>query len=315
MVLIIKMKNNTMNFDVLPFEYYERRGILRSEYKDFINMQVAIMQSQLSTSKRMKVGAILLCDGYIISTGYNGTFKGTDNNCEDENFKTINSIVVHAEQNCLSYVPKNDKNSKYTLYCTHIPCEECMKLCILKGVNEIVYASNYRGKSEYVENAKKYIKIRKLDNFEASGIYALYIDYELVYIGSSISVIDRWNNHYYRLDRGVHPNNLLQNYFNKSNKNISMSVIKYCPFEDEKEMRDTELLLIKKYKPCCNQQITDEYKTSIMKGIKEKYEKYGGPMLGKKHTQLAKEKMSKSQKEKHVLKNTKLQKLKENNLL
>lgn len=47
-------------------------------------MRVAEETAKLSYSRRLKVGALIIKDDKIISIGYNGTFPGDDNNCEDE---------------------------------------------------------------------------------------------------------------------------------------------------------------------------------------------------------------------------------------
>jgi dCMP deaminase len=53
--------------------------------KKFIEayMDVAERFSQLSSAKRLQVGAIVVKDDRIISIGYNGMPAGCDNNCED----------------------------------------------------------------------------------------------------------------------------------------------------------------------------------------------------------------------------------------
>ena len=47
-------------------------------------MDVAERFAELSTARRLKVGAIVVKDNRIISIGYNGMPSGWDNNCENE---------------------------------------------------------------------------------------------------------------------------------------------------------------------------------------------------------------------------------------
>ncbi len=51
----------------------------------FINyyMDIADRTALLSRAVRLKVGAVLVKDGRIISQSWNGTPAGQDNNCED----------------------------------------------------------------------------------------------------------------------------------------------------------------------------------------------------------------------------------------
>lgn len=58
-------------------------------------MDVAQRFAQLSSAKRLNVGAIVVKDDRIISIGYNGMPTGWDNKCEDEHFKS-KPEVLHA---------------------------------------------------------------------------------------------------------------------------------------------------------------------------------------------------------------------------
>lgn len=70
-----------------------------------------------SYAKRKKVGAILVKDGRIISTGYNGTPAGFDNNCEE--YGKTKQEVLHAESNAIAKCAKSTENSECsTLYVT-----------------------------------------------------------------------------------------------------------------------------------------------------------------------------------------------------
>jgi len=51
-------------------------------------MDIATRVAQLSTARRLKVGAIIVKDKRIISLGFNGTPYGWDNNCEDQDAHT-----------------------------------------------------------------------------------------------------------------------------------------------------------------------------------------------------------------------------------
>ena len=74
---------------------------------------------------RAKVGAILVKDNRIISTGYNGKPSGWNdeactgdcNGCKE---------TIHAEINAIIFAAKNGMSTKdCALYVTHSPCEHC----------------------------------------------------------------------------------------------------------------------------------------------------------------------------------------------
>jgi len=104
----------------------------------------------------MGVGAVLVKEGHIISTGYNGTVKGAANCCEvhkergPEHTEWSLKYEVHAEMNALLYCPVDTHGS--IMVCTHSPCWNCTKHMVAAGVKEIHYGETYyREASEYSE--------------------------------------------------------------------------------------------------------------------------------------------------------------------
>lgn len=115
-------------------------------------MQTAQTFAELSSARRLQVGAIVVKDDRIISIGYNGMPAGWDNDCEDENLHedgsttlTTKPEVLHAESNAIAKLAKsNDSGNGATLFVTHAPCLQCAKLIYQSGINNIVYRENYR---------------------------------------------------------------------------------------------------------------------------------------------------------------------------
>lgn len=125
----------------------DKQKILDERY-----IEMALIWSKNSKSKRKKVGALLVKNGSIISDGYNGTPSGFDNNCEIE-IKTEGKIelktkkeVLHAESNAIAKIAKSNYSSEgSTLYTTLSPCMECSKLIIQSGITRVVYTEKYSG--------------------------------------------------------------------------------------------------------------------------------------------------------------------------
>jgi dCMP deaminase len=139
-----------------------------------VYMNIATEIGRLSYAERKQVGAILVKDGSIISTGYNGTPHGFDNNCEETKIKYYDNPdiaeilqdqgwhlstdgsndarkqvtkreVLHAESNAISKVAKSTHSSEGSvLYVTLSPCYECAKLIIQSGIEKVVYKEQYR---------------------------------------------------------------------------------------------------------------------------------------------------------------------------
>lgn len=110
-------------------------------------MEIAERLATLSYATRKKVGAIIVKDNNIIATGYNGTPKSFDNNCEYEVQRQFftKKEVLHAESNAITKCSKSAQSSEgSTLYVTLSPCFECSKLIIQSGIERVFYKEEYR---------------------------------------------------------------------------------------------------------------------------------------------------------------------------
>lgn len=115
--------------------------------KDIIYLGMASLWAQNSHCKRSKVGTLVVKDNMIIADGYNGTPRGFDNSCEDENNRTLD-IVLHAESNAITKLSSSTMSSiDATLYTTLSPCVECSKLIHQSKIKEVVFSSLYRDDS------------------------------------------------------------------------------------------------------------------------------------------------------------------------
>jgi dCMP deaminase len=116
-------------------------------------MKTAEVFAELSSARRLHVGAIIVKDDRIISIGYNGMPSGWDNNCEDElkwpngdiKFLTTKPEVLHAETNAIAKLAKSTESGNgATLFVTHAPCLDCAKLVYQSGINSVFYRNSYR---------------------------------------------------------------------------------------------------------------------------------------------------------------------------
>jgi dCMP deaminase len=116
-------------------------------------MKTAETFAELSSARRLHVGAIVVKDDRIISIGYNGMPSGWDNNCEFEYTNPQTKIpelvtrkeVLHAEQNALTKLVKSTESGDGAiLFVTHAPCLDCAKLVYQSGINSVYYRNSYR---------------------------------------------------------------------------------------------------------------------------------------------------------------------------
>ena len=111
---------------------------------DLHYLEMARIWDQNSYCERRKVGALMVKNRMIISDGYNGTPRGFENVCEDEDGGT-KPYVLHAEANAITKVARSNNSSEgATIYITASPCIECAKLIIQAGIVRVVYSDNYR---------------------------------------------------------------------------------------------------------------------------------------------------------------------------
>ena len=115
-------------------------------------MDVAQRFSELSSAKRLQVGAIVVKEDRIISIGYNGMPSGWTNECEDYIQLSDDTIitrtkpeVIHAEANAIAKLAKSSESGDgSTMFLTHAPCIDCAKQMYAMGVESVYYRNSYK---------------------------------------------------------------------------------------------------------------------------------------------------------------------------
>ena len=110
-------------------------------------MDIAKQVATRATCDRKHVGAVLVRDRTILSTGYNGSIRGLPH-CDEVGHMMENGhcvATVHAEANAILQAAKNGvRIDGATLYTTASPCWPCFKLVANSGCLRIVYGEFYR---------------------------------------------------------------------------------------------------------------------------------------------------------------------------
>lgn len=110
-------------------------------------MNIAKEVATRSTCPRKSVGAVIVKDRRILSTGYNGSIKGmphcTDVGCDMEDGHCV--ATVHAEANAIIQAARNGVCiDGADIYVTASPCWNCFKLIANSGIKRIYYGEFYR---------------------------------------------------------------------------------------------------------------------------------------------------------------------------
>lgn len=142
-------KRQTENLTAVPLP--SQAG--RPSWDDYF-FQIAIQVATRSTCMRRQVGAVLVKDKQILSTGYNGAPQRvshcTDVGCLRTKLKVPSGErhelcrALHAEQNAIVQAALHGiKIEGATLYCTHQPCSLCAKMIINAGIVEVYFDQGY----------------------------------------------------------------------------------------------------------------------------------------------------------------------------
>ena len=118
----------------------------RISWKNYF-MNIAREVATRSTCSRKHVGAVIVRDKTILSTGYNGSIKGLPH-CDDAGCDMVDGHCVrtsHAEANAIVQAAKNGVGiDQSKIYVTASPCYDCFKLIANAGINTIYYEEFYR---------------------------------------------------------------------------------------------------------------------------------------------------------------------------
>lgn len=115
---------------------------------------MAELVSSRSTCRRRKIGAIIVKDKQVLSTGYNGSPRGLahclDIGCLRDELRIPSGTrhevcrAVHAEQNAIVQCARHGVSTKNsTLYVNINPCKICAKLIINAGISRVAYKGEY----------------------------------------------------------------------------------------------------------------------------------------------------------------------------
>lgn len=110
-------------------------------------MNIARQAATRSTCDRKHVGAVIVRDRTILSTGYNGSIRGMPH-CDDVGHLMDNNhcvATVHAEANAIIQAAKNGVSiHEAEIYTTASPCWNCFQLIANAGLRRVYYGEFYR---------------------------------------------------------------------------------------------------------------------------------------------------------------------------
>jgi dCMP deaminase len=124
---------------------------------DHYFMTIAKVVASRATCDRKHVGAVIVRDRTILSTGYNGSIRGMPH-CDDAGHMMEDGhcvATIHAENNAILQAARNGvRTENASIYITASPCWNCFKMLANAGINEIYFGEFYRD-SRIFEIAEK----------------------------------------------------------------------------------------------------------------------------------------------------------------
>jgi len=131
---------------------------ITSEFDKWVFKIIDVI-SERSKCVKYKVGAVIIRDKTILSTGYNGPPRGLAHCCDEgvgcnveKNKDKLNNAKfntgfcrgAHAEANAIVQAAKNGTRIEGAIiYCNLKPCAHCLKLILNAGIKKIIYRENY----------------------------------------------------------------------------------------------------------------------------------------------------------------------------
>lgn len=117
-------------------------------------MEITRLVATRSTCVRRKVGALIVKDKRILTTGYNGAPRGLPHCLDVGCLREKQSIPpgerhelcrgIHAEQNAIIQAATSGVTIEgATLFSTHYPCSLCIKMILNAGIKRVVYLEGY----------------------------------------------------------------------------------------------------------------------------------------------------------------------------
>lgn len=110
-------------------------------------MNIAHEVATRATCDRKHVGAVIVRDKSILTTGYNGSIRGLGHCNEEGHLMEDGHCVrtIHAEANAVIHAARHGVCIEgASIYVTASPCFNCFKLLANAGITRIVFGEFYR---------------------------------------------------------------------------------------------------------------------------------------------------------------------------
>jgi dCMP deaminase len=147
---------------------------LRKSWDEYF-MEIATQVATRATCDRKHVGAVIVTDRYILSTGYNGSGEG-EPHCDDVGHLMVDNHcirTIHAEHNAIRQAQKRNLHAELkgaAIYTTASPCWNCIHRVKEVGITRVIFGEFYRD-SRILDFCKEYnIELVDMTGSKASDV-------------------------------------------------------------------------------------------------------------------------------------------------
>ena len=141
----------------------------------FMKMAYMIAEWTSCYVEGRSIGAVIVKDKRVMTTGYNGAPQGMKT-CKEKGVCLRRNMgiasgtraevcyAIHAEQNAILQAAKLGISiDGATLYCTHQPCSVCAKMIVNAGINRVIYQQGYPDSFSLEIFAEAGVKLEQFD--------------------------------------------------------------------------------------------------------------------------------------------------------
>ena len=146
------------------------KGHKRADWNTYF-MNIARTVATRATCDRKHVGAVIVRNRVILSTGYNGSIRGLPHCDEIGHLMEDGHCVrtMHAEANAIVQAARNGVALEGAeIYVTASPCFNCFKLIANAGIRKIFYGEFYR--DEKIHDFAQQLGMELIDLSMAGGL-------------------------------------------------------------------------------------------------------------------------------------------------
>ena len=147
-----------------PARSHKKSAAVRADWNQYF-MNIARVVSTRSTCDRKHVGAVIVREKTLLSTGYNGSIRGMPH-CDDVGHMMEENhcvATIHAEMNAIIQAARNGVRLEGSdIYVTASPCWNCFKALANAGIRSVYYGEFYRDERIFSVARRLGIKLQQI---------------------------------------------------------------------------------------------------------------------------------------------------------